>query len=254
MALIFTIASLILIQIMKGQSIEDAKTFTEPVVVSPEKKAKPVAENKKEMTDFSKPILIDGKPYYVIFSDETKEIKEWFSSKGYFTTEDSAVYESYSDETLKSLGKQGDLLALDLLISKAVKAGNEKAAKQYITIAAVYGSTTPLGSLAFFTFPGHSNNLTEAGRRISALETLAVTKVIEIRGDRSLAKSTHTSLFNSYKRIYSSDLVISDDEQKYVDSRAQEIYDQLQKIRHEVGLGDFDNTEPTSIKKVFGLN
>ena len=236
----------------KSPSVNTKSSADSVVGGGPEKKVTQVAENKEEVTDFSKPVLIDGKPYYVIFSDETKEIKEWFSSKGYFTKEDSAVYESYNDETLKSLGKQGDLLALDLLISRS--AGNEKAVMQYITVGAVYGSTTALDSLTIYTAPKSTNNMTEESRRPAALETLAVTKVIEMRGDRSLAQSSKVSFLNSYKRRYDTDLKISDDEQKYVDSRAQEIYDQLQKIRHEVGLGDFDNTEPTSIKKVFGLN
>ncbi len=203
--------------------------------------------------DTSKPIVRDGKSYMLMSPTEMLDLNNWMSNKGYFEKSDIDVYASYSEETLKELAKKGDLVALNVLTTKLVNSGNEKEATFYMNLAAIYGSTTALDNLTIYTSPRYTDNATEEQRRPAVLETLAVTKLMALRGDRSLSNVSRNSFTKSYKQLYDVDIALSPEEQQFVDYRAQEIYDKFQEIRIAKGLGDFDNSEPSGMKKFFGM-
>ncbi len=204
--------------------------------------------------DSSKPITVNGQSYMLFSPTEVADLHNWMSDRGYFRSQEMENYETYSDGVLTELGKKGDLRALNILATRAVKNADKKAATFYMNLAVIYGSTTELDGLTIYTAPNSTNDATEATRRPAALETLAVTKVIELRGDRSLSAVSKRGFVNSYKNLYGVDLVLTQEEQQFIDNRAQEIYDQFQEIRRAKGLGDFENSEPSGVKKFFGLN
>ncbi len=203
--------------------------------------------------DSSKPITVNGQSYMLFSPTEVADLHNWMSDRGYFREQDKEVYKNYSDEVLKELGKRGDILALDILTSRAFKVDDRKSATLYLNLATIYGSTGALDDLMIYTAPNSTNDATEETRRPAALETLAVSKLIAMRGDRSLSVVAQRGFINSYKNLYGVDLVLTPQEQQLVDNRAQEMYDQLQTIRRAKGLGDFDNSEPSGVKKFFGL-
>ncbi len=212
--------------------------------------SKPAETPVKTILDISKPMTINGQSYVLMMPSEIEALNDWFKNKGYSPATD---YENYSDDSLKEMAKNGDLKALEVLTTRAFDAGDEKAATLYMSMAVVHGSTTELASLTIYTKPRRGNEETEELRRPAALETLAVTKVAALRGDTRTFNVTQNSFIQSYKRNYDVDLVLTQEEQQFVDNRAQEIYNKFQEVRHAKGLGDFDNTEPTGVKKFFGL-
>ena len=54
-----------------------------------------------------------------------------------------------------------------------------------------------------------------------------------------------------YKVRYKQELVISQKQLDKIDLRAKAIYDELERERHALGLGDFDNSTPEVLKKRF---
>ncbi|HWV15418.1 MAG TPA: hypothetical protein VN030_08285 [Cellvibrio sp.] len=203
--------------------------------------------------DTTKPVIIDGQSYAILSPSEISRLHGWLGERGYFDQQDTEVYNTYTDNVLQELGKKGDLVALHILTNRAVKAADEKSAKFYMHLAIINGSTVELDGLTIYTRPRIGNEATEAQRRPSALETLAVSEVIALRGDKSLSSVSRRSFVNSYKTLYGVDLVLAPEEQAYVAARAQEIYNHYQELRHTNGLGDFDNSEPSGVKKFFGL-
>lgn len=191
--------------------------------------------------------------YQVLSQAELEELKDWSDARGHFDEWRKQDYEAYSDAILTELGKKGDLVALNLLTDRAVKRGDTAAATFLMNFAVIHGSTTELDNLTIYTRPNPPNDATEELRRPAALETLAVTKVIALRGDKLLSGASERSFVDSYRRLYGIELTITPEEQEIVDQRAQEIYDGYQSLRHRKGLGDFDNSEPSSLKKLLGF-
>ncbi len=230
-----------------------ANKLAQPQVVS----EKPATQDDTKLDfakiDSSKPITVNGQSYMLFSPTEVAELHNWMSDRGYFREQDKEVYKNYSDEVLQELGKRGDILALDILTSRAFKVDDRKSATLYLNLATIYGSTGALQDLMIYTAPNSTNEATEEQRRPSTLETLAVSKLIAIRGDKSLSTVTQKGFETTYKILYGVDLVLTPQEQQLVDNRAQEMYDQLQTIRRAKGLGDFDNSEPSGVKKFFGL-
>ncbi|MFO1389000.1 hypothetical protein [Cellvibrio sp.] len=188
--------------------------------------------------------------YVALSPAETSELKNWVAERGYFSKEDETTYKAYSDQILEDLGKQGDIKALTVLTSRMVQSGNIEAAIRYANMNVVLGSTTALDTLTLFTVPSvYEEN--EAKIRSATLETLALAQVMNLRGDRTLANVSMRDTASSYKRNYNTDLQLTDAEQQFVEKRGQDLYDAYQQIRREKGLGDFDNENPSTIKKFF---
>lgn len=161
----------------------------------------------------------------------------WRQSRGQFVSSELGDYRSYNDDTLTTLGKQGDLKALRVLSVRLLLSGDIKRSAHFANIAVVFGSTQALQELSELVGPTFAPK-DSAQARAAALEALALTKVIEIRGDIELAEQTRNA-FAIANRV---DLSLTPEEKSFVDSRASEIYAKFQAIRTAKGLGDFDNS------------
>jgi hypothetical protein len=233
--------------------VNATNTFKQPqeATVKPIEKATEKLDFSK--IDSSKPIAVDGKSYMLLSPKEVTGLKNWLGDHGYIAEEDQEVYNTYSDDVLKELGKNGDIMALQLLTNRAIKNRDKESAVLYMELGVIYGSTTELDMLTLYTRPQYPNDATEEQRRPAALETLALTQVIAKRGDRSLSELSAKTFLDSYKILYNVDLVLTSEEERFVSERSQTIYDQFQELRREKGLGDFDSDEPSGVKKFFGL-
>lgn len=180
-------------------------------------------------------------------------VRNWMSDRGYIDSNLREIYKSYPFEALVKLASEGDLTAIDLMANMALGKGNIKIGISYLNLAAIYGSTSALDRLTAFSAPHYPNDKTEAQRRPSVLETLAIAKSIEYRGDLNLATTSASSFAQSYKRLYQTELNLTSKEATYIERRARNIYDKLQKERIERGLGDFDNSILQSVNNFHKL-
>lgn len=233
------------------EKVEIAKkidSLDESLIVSSENTANPAIAAESQLQSAT---LNEG--YILISPSELAAVDAWLTNKGYFPKSDVDAYSSYSDDSLKEMAKNGDLIALNVLSTRMVVLGNEKEATFYMNLSVIYGSTAALDNLTVYTSPRAPYDTTEQERRPAAIETLAVIDVIAKRGDQALSKVSHDSFLRSYERVYGVALQLTAEESQVVRERSQVIYDMFQQIRLEKGLGEFDNIEPEGVKKFFGM-
>lgn len=190
--------------------------------------------------------------YDSFFGDpaEAAEVTNWYAERGKFISgEGESEYLSYNQDTLEKLALGGDIRAMQMLAKMYMdrehfeQYGFVAAKKQYWN-AAVHGSTEALIVLATLERTLVYDLATdEAEKKAQALEVLAIYKAVELRGDL-WSPSNQVPVFKEMNHIS-----ISEIEQATINQRAQQIYSDLQQQRKEVGLGDFDNSIPESVKK-----
>lgn len=184
---------------------------------------------------------------------EAAEIKQWYRGRGKFFASDDIEYKNYDESTLRKLADAGDIRALhalaDLYIDDAhfgLEGYGLEATNDLFWKAATYGSTEALYHLALnMETMNYSSTGPEPENRKHALEILSLYNTAALRGDEmpNLVSAKDFKFFNHIK--------ISEDEKIYIEQRSQEIYNQLLQKRIELGLGNFDNSQPESVKKYF---
>lgn len=187
-------------------------------------------------------------------AQEEAEVKKWCSARGAkcaLEWQDDKIYESYDITTLESLSNSGDVRAMTHLAERYAKdfidkgepdKGFELRNHLYFK-AASYGSTDALLKLGLAAYTGTLRSPLQ-GREL-ALEALAYYEVAAVRGDR-FGKLLLGSL-----PVKENELVLTDADSAYIETRAEEIYQDLQRKRRELGLGEFDNDVPEPVKRYF---
>lgn len=74
-----------------------------------------------------------------------------------------------------------------------------------------------------------------------------------LRGEGERADLEVDALIKSYERLYNQKLDLTQTDQQQIENRPIEIYNAWQEKRREIGLGDFDNSQPRGVKNFFGL-
>ncbi len=155
-------------------------------------------------------------------------------------------YDGYDIETLEKLAEGGDGLAVQALAEVNMRKGFDKGLNVYKK-AAVRGSTEALALIAASIQGVKYNNAADPEAKKAALiESLAWFNVAALRGDRQSLLNEMTLL--QYKGVSIEDFAQA---QAQAQTQAQEIYNELQKERTALGLGDFDNSVPPEVKAYF---
>lgn len=197
---------------------------------------------------------VEQKPQEEIFvmgnAAERAKVLKWYVDQGYYGLDDkNQLYVSYDQQTLEKLAASGDLRAMDALAkifaNQATPEGFEAAKQQYWN-SAIWGSTFAFVNL------GIDNEVrvfgwakTEEQKRAAALEVLSLYRVGELRGEKWL----NGDAISSFKHLQN--IMLSASEEKFINDRAQQIYDNLQAERHRLGLGDFNNSVPAEVENFY---
>lgn len=174
-------------------------------------------------------------------------IKLWEEARGRYSDEDLAEYKSYDVDTLRQLADSGDLKAMmalaQLLITPPYVEQYDSAEHfDLLNKAAVHGSTYAL-ELYAITLGVNSTQGNTKIQHDALLEVLAWGGVAALRGD-VLPNSTLVAL---HKDAYRS---LTEKDKHAIHDRALTIYDNLQAERLKLGLGEFDNTIPSEVKRM----
>lgn len=185
---------------------------------------------------------------------ETAEVKKWFAQHGELFGDADLEYQSYDENTLRSLGNNGDIRALhrlaEICLDKdhyMLEGYGPVAAEGYLWMAAILGSSKALADLALmhdarvFGDPNSSG----AEKRLAAIEVLARYGAASLRGNRYPEINDASTFKETYQ------INLSSEEQLVVNQRAKDIYENMLSKRRELGLGEFDNTAPDSVKNFF---
>lgn len=171
------------------------------------------------------------------------EVENFYRARGYYLKFDDSDYHSYSIDTLEKLAEAGDFTALHVLALKYQEEGNRGKALNMHAKAAVYGSTAALANLATFyqTIYFTAGEEDKMLRREAIIGALAHSQVAANRGDR-LAKMAADSFIDNIA------IELSDQDRHDIDLEAASIYARLLRERSDLGLGEFNDEIPDSVK------
>lgn len=188
------------------------------------------------------------------------ELNEWRFARGYLSPDaekEQNVYNSYAEDALRVLAKDGDITALHVLADRYgdldyIRSHGidvlsvAKIRDGFLTEAAIRGSTRALMEISLqyeSEYASKAESLEE--KKAVEIEKLAIRKVAYLRGD----PESYLSGLKISKSVYGVD--IGGDEKERIDIRAKEIYEQLQEKRKSLGLDSFDNSVPGVVKNFY---
>ncbi|HOY22215.1 MAG TPA: hypothetical protein PK002_03630 [Cellvibrio sp.] len=188
------------------------------------------------------------------------ELNQWRLERGYMppnSDKEQNAYNAYTEEALRSLAKNGDVVALHVLADRYLDLEymqaheidvltSSRVRRDFLTDAAIRGSTRALMELGIDYGAEHRNiSRTDDEKKAAEIEVLAIYKVATLRGD--------PDHFIDELRVSKSirGIEITDADKQHIDLRAKEIYADLQAKRKDMGLDDFDNSVPETVKNYY---
>ena len=188
------------------------------------------------------------------------ELNQWRLERGYMppdSDKEQNAYNGYTEEALRSLAKNGDMVALHVLADRYgdldyIKANGIdvltvlRIRHDFLYEAAIRGSTRALMELGIHYAAKNQN--ASGGyeeKKAAEIEVLAIYKVATLRGD--------PDHFIDELRVSKSirGVEITDADKQHIDLRAKAIYADLQAKRKDMGLEDFDNSVPETVKNYY---
>lgn len=204
---------------------------------------------------------VSQQAHNLTFSDkDIADIERWNSKSIHHPSFSGSDYDVYDEETLVKLINDGDVMAMKALWSRYLHLGDPSLIeKQYELVerAIIYGDREMfqfMGARAKLTTSLGNPDITEEQRKDVALEYLALTEFMGMRGQLARKYNDQENLFKLYPKIYSStgkELELTEADKSKVKSRAEDIYRYYEQIRMELGLGEFDNSVTEGVKKMF---
>ena len=177
-----------------------------------------------------------------------EHVDKWRESRGYFSDADFQMYENYGIETVKRLASDGDVKAIRTLARMyTTKGGDPDLVVSTLREAAIRGSSEALILVGMITktprhFPQFSGPDGDELYKKDMLESLAIFKAASIRGDREVEERiTETR----------SQLKLTPEDDRYIEQRGTEIYNEMEEKRKALGLGPFDNSIPPQVNDYY---
>lgn len=184
--------------------------------------------------------------YYSVNSENVNTLedfpnaKSWKESVGYFSDEEENEYGRLSKNVLEELAKSGDLKAMQTLADQE-SFNDLNRAKELYYQAAVYGSIPAIRSLKSFKVGEYLRNK----KTEDAMEAYAYLHVIVKRGDLN-AKYNDIGIFSEVYDFYPNDAQLH-----YIENRSNQIMEDLERRRRELGLPAFDNRPAKEYKELY---
>jgi hypothetical protein len=181
---------------------------------------------------------------------ESEELVRWRLERGYPDASNS--YDSYDEATLNALADTGDVRASHKLAEFYGDRGelsdaDREAIASLHRRAAVYGSTFAFLYLGMQQESAYTSlPQDDPKRHATAIEVLATYSVAALRGDK-MPNISRGKYFVSNNNIQ-----LTEEDERLIEVRAQEIYNNLSKHRDALALDEFDNYVPESVSDYFG--
>ncbi len=178
--------------------------------------------------------------------EEQYEVQDWMIARGYISDLESD-YSTYSAKTLKELADAGDAYANLVISTKLLQANKDELAMPYLYEDSINGYTNSmreLGHIYKMKFT-RSFNIDNSTDNSNLLEGLAWYEVARLRGDPFGEGADR--FINHEKEPFR----ITENEYNEIQTRAQNIYSELQEKRTDRELGLFDDSTPEILINAF---
>lgn len=178
-----------------------------------------------------------------------QDLDAFFSERGYKTDGYIDAYIHYDEDTLRTLGAQGDLVALDALYRTVWSEEDAEKSREPLILAAIQGSTVALERIAHhYIYEAEKYRSTDRNRfKELILMAMAYSEVRVLRGDPNAIG--FAGAFSTRAEID-----IGEEEISKISELVSEIYSYLEERRSEAQLPPFDNSIPRVMKLRFEQN
>lgn len=176
-----------------------------------------------------------------------EHVEKWRESRGYFSDTDFQMYENYGIETVEQLAMDGDIKALRTLVRMYLTKGESELIMSTLRETAMRGSSEALilvGMIEESSRDSYEFKVPDGDvhYKKKMLESLAIFKAASMRGDREVdVRITEAR----------SKVTLTPDDDRYIEQRGTEIYNEMQEKRNALGLGPFDNSVPSQVNDYY---
>jgi hypothetical protein len=181
--------------------------------------------------------------------EETEELISWREERGY--PDDANSYDGYDEGTLNSLADSGDIRAIHKLAEHYANLENPSDADKAVVSAlyrdaALHGSTFAFLHLGIQQETAYANLSADDSRRHeTAIEILATYNVAALRGDKM------PNIARGKSFVAQNNIQLTDEDKQLIQTRSQDIYNNLARHRYALSLEEFDNEVPESVAQYF---
>lgn len=245
---VFFVLTLTLFYLVTNKKTEHIDNRESAFINSPKSEEKIIIESPEGRKKISHDS--DGENYT---KGEISITAEWMRKVGKFTHQERADYANYSNDILLQLADAGDIKAMDALFTRYLAEGNTEKAWLYGEKQMIYGSISAIADMTILSQPNQLTPKDQINDKL--IYTLALAKVIAMRGDENLSDIIRDNAIRTYNNDFHASVAIADLpalDQVKVDAAANDVMKNLKQKRLELGLGDFDTT-PEAVKKFHRL-
>lgn len=180
-------------------------------------------------------------------------VDNWFKEIG-FSTEGRRHYnEQYTDDQLRALSKAGDIIAIEVLVSRHIQRGASDLAYDLAEKGIVYGSFNSIVTMMNknMIIPEREDSSTvRAANKEKLIGYLTYANLLKMRGVGQLYAVENREKAEIERFISSyGELPLEAEDYERIQSESDNLYKQYQQERYDLGLGDFDNELPNEVKR-----
>lgn len=169
-----------------------------------------------------------------------EDYKNWQRSRGTFSEVDLQEYKRLRLDELEILANKGDLKAIEVLAQYELAAGNSKRYRELVELSVVSGSLSGVTSLSVRKL----GDYIISGRKNEAdiLEGYALQTFAFHRGNLDANYQQVAKTYNFYP---------NEEQELFIDQRADELMIEYEEKRKVMGLPPFDNSPLASEKEIY---
>ncbi len=169
-----------------------------------------------------------------------EDYKNWWRSRGRFNEFDLQEHRRLSLDELEALANKGDLKAIEVLMQNALEAKNSARYRELVDLAVTSGS---IGAIIIKTAQKKGDYILSDKKNTEAiLDSFAYELLAFRRGDLNM---------NYHKSAENVNFYPNQEQELYIDQRADEFMIEYEEKRKAMGLAPFDNSPLASEKETY---
>jgi hypothetical protein len=169
-----------------------------------------------------------------------EDYKNWWRSRGRFKEFDLQEHRRLSLDELESLANKGDLKAIEVLIQNALEAKNSARYDELVNLAVTSGSVSAITLLTASKLGDYISF--DRKKTEDILEAFAYEAFAFRRGDLTANYRKFAGNYNFYP---------NQEQERYIEQRADELMIEYEEKRKALGFPPFDNTPLASEKEYY---
>ncbi|GAA6168033.1 hypothetical protein [Sessilibacter corallicola] len=174
-----------------------------------------------------------------------QELEDWQHAQGFFVKEDFQPYDGYSEDTLLSLAYQGDLLAIEILSQKYLSEHKDIVKYRAIRELSIISGSIFSISLRMNSLIREARELNHNDKQHEFNEFLGEAIIFS---NLAIMRGSYSSSWQINHFLDEYEIEFDEEQLQQFKRHAQDLYDLYENERIQLGLGEFDNSIPKSVR------